>query len=208
MTPGIYAIINSINGKMYIGSSINIDKRWYKHRTELRRNEHHSGHLQRAWNKYKEENFYFITLLECKDSELHIIEQKVMDSLKPEYNVLPAAYSPKGYKHPKEFGNEISERLKGHEVSKETREKIGNANRGHRHSKETLEKISLASIGRRKPFKVFNGFISPDGVVYKNIFDLRKFSEEHNLNHRDLYHLAGGFQKSHRGWKRINERSD
>ncbi len=32
MTTGIYKILNKINGKFYIGSAINIEARWRRHR--------------------------------------------------------------------------------------------------------------------------------------------------------------------------------
>lgn len=60
---GIYKILNNINGKFYIGSSRNIDKRLNDHKNELRKNKHINPHLQSAWNKYGEENFSFEILL-------------------------------------------------------------------------------------------------------------------------------------------------
>lgn len=206
MTTGIYAIINIINGNMYIGSSINIKKRWYKHKTELNANKHHSQHLQRAWNKYGERNFSFVILLECDENHLKDIEQKFIDFLKPVYNVLPAAYSPKGYKHPKEFGEQIRQRMLGKSrMSKDGRKRVSIANTGRKHTPEELEKIGLASIGRRKPYKTYDGFISPDGIIYRNIFNIKEFSLRHGLKAGDMRRLDRGHQKSHRGWKRINE---
>lgn len=63
---GIYKIINKINGKIYIGESLNIDKRWDKHKEDLNSNEHHSYKLQKDWNELGENNFEFeiITLLD------------------------------------------------------------------------------------------------------------------------------------------------
>lgn len=61
----IYIIRNSINGKFYIGSSKNCRVRKLKHFNELRKNKHHSIHLQRAFNKYSEDNFEFIIIETC-----------------------------------------------------------------------------------------------------------------------------------------------
>ena len=44
---GIYKIENKVNGKVYIGQSIDINTRWYNHRKELNGNRHHNEHLQR-----------------------------------------------------------------------------------------------------------------------------------------------------------------
>ena len=62
---GIYKIENKVNGKVYIGQSIDIDTRWYNHRNELNGNRHCNEHLQNAWNKYGEHSFEFIIIEEC-----------------------------------------------------------------------------------------------------------------------------------------------
>lgn len=67
---GIYKIENLVNNKKYIGLSNNIDARWRSHRNMLNRNDHFNIFLQRAWNKYGEENFKFDIIKECSPSEL------------------------------------------------------------------------------------------------------------------------------------------
>lgn len=59
---GIYQILNIKNGKRYIGSSVDIELRWYNHRKELNEGIHHSPYLQSAWNKYGEDSFEFSVL--------------------------------------------------------------------------------------------------------------------------------------------------
>ena len=51
---GIYKIENKVNGKVYIGQSVNIKKRWKQHKYELNSNNHVNKHLQASWNKYKQ----------------------------------------------------------------------------------------------------------------------------------------------------------
>lgn len=84
---GVYIITNSINGKRYIGSSNNIRKRLWKHRSLLRHDKHENPHLQNAWNKYGEDNFVYSILEECDVSILLEREQYYIDILKPEYNI-------------------------------------------------------------------------------------------------------------------------
>ena len=63
---GIYAIVNKINNKRYIGSSKNIKHRWKQnHIPSLKFQNHHNRHLQSSWDKYGENNFYFEILEEC-----------------------------------------------------------------------------------------------------------------------------------------------
>lgn len=61
----IYKIENVENGKMYIGSSVTPQKRWYQHKKQLRNGVHHSLYLQNSWNKYGEECFVFEVIDEC-----------------------------------------------------------------------------------------------------------------------------------------------
>lgn len=85
---GIYMISNNLNGHKYIGSTNNFKRRLMRHRTELRKNRHHSIYLQRAYNKYGEDKFSIVILETCwpiRDT-LRFLEQKYLD-LNPEYNM-------------------------------------------------------------------------------------------------------------------------
>jgi group I intron endonuclease len=59
MTQVIYKIVNLVNDKFYVGSTVNKKVRFREHRKQLRGNRHHCKHLQAAWNKYGEEKFDF-----------------------------------------------------------------------------------------------------------------------------------------------------
>ena len=71
MAIGIYKIQNLINDKVYIGQSVDIEKRWSTHKAELKNNYHYNVHLQSAWNKYGEENFEFSIVEECDIGQLN-----------------------------------------------------------------------------------------------------------------------------------------
>ena len=62
---GIYEILNTINGKRYIGSAVNFNERWMNHKKMLKKGIHHSIHLQRAWNNHGGGSFEFSVLFEC-----------------------------------------------------------------------------------------------------------------------------------------------
>ena len=76
---GIYHIINKVNGKRYVGQSKDIKTRWSWHRSYLRRNKHHNLYLQRSWNKYGEDAFFFLVTDVCEESDLCKIEQSYID---------------------------------------------------------------------------------------------------------------------------------
>lgn len=56
---GVYAIRNNANGKVYIGESLNISRRWKYHKEELNNGTHHNYKLQEDWNIYGEASFTF-----------------------------------------------------------------------------------------------------------------------------------------------------
>ena len=87
MNSGIYLIFNKTNQKIYVGSTSNFNKRWSQHIATLQNNKHSNSHLQRSWNKYREENFIFTVWEECSIEELFNREQYYLDTLKPSYNV-------------------------------------------------------------------------------------------------------------------------
>jgi group I intron endonuclease len=59
-----------INHKKYVGQSIDIYRRWKDHKHELNGNRHHNVYLQRAWDKYGENNFDFCILERCDISDI------------------------------------------------------------------------------------------------------------------------------------------
>lgn len=83
----VYGIINILTSKKYIGSTSNFARRKSEHLSQLRKNKHHSQHLQRAWNKYGEENFRFVILEKLKkEDNCYDIEQLYLDKYKPYLN--------------------------------------------------------------------------------------------------------------------------
>ena len=56
---GIYKITNKVNGKVYIGQSRDIKRRWYEHRKVKGDYDRHSYPLYSAIEKYGIDNFEF-----------------------------------------------------------------------------------------------------------------------------------------------------
>lgn len=107
---GIYRIRNIINNKCYIGSSIDIRRRFYEHKHKLKFNKHPSYYLQRSYNKYKKENFTY-EVIEILDDFNKLIEreQYYIDTLNPEYNLCRKAGNTLGFKHSEETKKKFRE---------------------------------------------------------------------------------------------------
>lgn len=59
---GVYLISCAENGRIYIGSSAHIGRRFTYHRRDLRAGKHASRHMQLAWDKHGEKAFLFEVL--------------------------------------------------------------------------------------------------------------------------------------------------
>lgn len=102
---GIYRIENLVNGKNYVGQSINIYKRWKNHIDDLKEGVHYNCHLQRSWNLYGEDSFKFSILEECSVEELNIKEILYVDKFHAYtngYNQTFGGDGSIGYKHSEE----------------------------------------------------------------------------------------------------------
>lgn len=90
---GIYMYKNKINGKIYIGQSINLEQRDAQHRRRAfqENSSEYNSPLSRAARKYGWNNFDYLILKECSTKELNEYEQyyiKQYNSLVPYgYNV-------------------------------------------------------------------------------------------------------------------------
>ena len=102
MSSIIYAIFNIANDKCYVGQTYNKLKRFGEHLKTLKAGTHCNRLLQRAYCKYGEACFIFVTLETCSIDQLTIKEQYWIDILKPEYNLAPVAGSMLNYKHTEE----------------------------------------------------------------------------------------------------------
>lgn len=115
----IYKITNVINGKIYIGSSIDVEIRKKKHYYKLINNKHNNSHLQSSWNKYGESNFKFEIIEEVKDKDILLErEQYWLDKTKCYnrtigFNVCKTAGNTFGFKHSEKTKKYLSKIKKG-----------------------------------------------------------------------------------------------
>ena len=121
MKSGIYAIINQVNGKIYYGSSINLERRFSRHKYFLNKNKHPNSHLQNAWNKYGENVFSFEILEELQREKLLTIEQQYLDLTKQ----IPELYY--------NISNHSTAPMTGRKSSEETRKRLSFAKKGKKH---------------------------------------------------------------------------
>lgn len=146
MATGIYVILNTKNGKVYIGKGKNIASRWKHHKRCLKGNYHYNVYLQRAWDKYGEKAFKFQVLEYCTveqldEREMHFIA--VYKARGMAYNMTDGGDGVKGLPFSDEHRKNLSiAQKKRAPASIETRQKISIAAKNP--SVETRKKMSDA----------------------------------------------------------------
>ena len=117
MNSGVYKIENKITGDTYIGSTINLKRRYTDHISKLNKMVHPNKYLQEAWSVYGRDNFLFDVLELCEKDNLKKKEQQYIDTLNPTYNICP-----------------LSESSKGRPLSENTRVLFSNHMKGRKHA--------------------------------------------------------------------------
>lgn len=101
---GVFQLRNTVNGKILVGSSPNLDKAYNKHRTQCKFGGHINKALQADWDHYGEESFVYEILEQLKPAKeepdrndrkaLEEMEEKWLEKLQP--------YGERGYNKPKQ----------------------------------------------------------------------------------------------------------
>lgn len=145
---GIYAIINLVNGEMYVGSAVfgNIYNRFHRHLFGGSGN----ARVFEAGKEYGLNNFAFVVLERMGEETDSVDNVDLLERendyfllLKPTYNFAPIAGNTFGYKH-----TDAAKQAMRDNYSQERRDTIGALNRGKTLSPETREKIRLAALSR------------------------------------------------------------
>lgn len=155
LASGIYRIRNTVNGKVYVGSSKHAQRRMQAHKRLLRLNKHHSSHLQAAWNIDGEAAFVFDLIVVCAEADLLLYEQIAIDAYKAHindfgYNQARIAGSTRGFKHSPETKAALSKARAGRKRSLEWVANMSASRIGKPRDPEAVQKTGLANLGKRR----------------------------------------------------------
>lgn len=118
---GVYLITNILTSDIYVGSSINLGRRFKSYFTisHISKPVRSNTIIHRSLLKYGYAHFQLEILEYCKFNVILKREQYYLDLLKPTYNILKRANSSKGYKHTVEtLVNKMRPFLKLHNAKK------------------------------------------------------------------------------------------
>jgi group I intron endonuclease len=212
-TSGVCRICCSATGKIYVGSTVNLRERWYRHRWRLRSGSHCNSHLRQAWNRYGEGRFE-ITVLELVDApDLLRAEQEWIDRTrswdrKIGFNLYKTAGSPgdryariwTGFIDPS--GNDVTI-TNLHEYCREEGLDYPSMHRlamGRSKLKSYKGWTHKNSPRLREYVKVYDGFVNPAGQRVDSITNLAAFCRPRGLDPTHMVAVAHGRILSHKGW--------
>lgn len=223
---GIYKIINTKNGKFYIGSARFLGRRFSVHKSMLKSGTHDNLHLRRAFERYGENVFEF-DVVEYVDDGLLEKEQYHLDlhfdsgkCYNMNRTVEPQSLNDK---HRKDYllvdpQNQIVEfknclltdvvlqinKDYGSQVSiTGLHHVIKGKNKSHKKWR-TIENIgySCSRAGEKRKGELHDvKLLSPDGNVYGPIQNLKEFCRTHGIsNHSHMSNLIAGRTRYIFGW--------
>jgi group I intron endonuclease len=147
-----------VNGKKYIGKSINISKRLGRHCRNVK-----DGVITKFYNsvrKYGWDNFIFGIIEECDENTLdekeifHIQQYKTLNN---GYNMTSGGDGGITWIMPEDIRKKYSERMKKFKHTEEGKLKISESNKGRKWSDESKRRLSETLKGKKGPI------ISQDG---------------------------------------------
>jgi group I intron endonuclease len=169
-TSCVYQIRNTVSGKIYVGSTADMAKRFRAHRSFLANGTHSNRHLQASWNRHGPDAFVFEVLEQCSPSMLAEREAywiAKLDSCKKGFNIQhDPAHGNRGITYPPDIVERM--RLGRLPIRDETREKqriaatgrkypfrpISEAHkeavRNYRHTDDAKERIAASKRGKKR----------------------------------------------------------
>ena len=161
LQPGVYFIVDIDSEKTYIGSTGNLNRRRSEHLSELKRNKHYCGELQKLYSEGRSLELTVIPLETKQEAEE--MEQRLLDEFHASGVLLNKSSLARNEFLGVPFTEERREKLRkstlgnknclGRVVSDEMKKKISDANKGNTyclgrtHTPEAKEKISKAHLG-------------------------------------------------------------
>jgi group I intron endonuclease len=170
---GIYKITNIVNNKCYVGSSINIKNRIYKHFWLLSNNKHYNLHLQKSYNKYGKSNFIYEVIELCSENELFIKENFNIEKFKS---------------NDFEYGYNLA---------------TVNEFRRNNFNYEVKKKLSIHNKFKNKNFNTFSLTNIENGltIIFDNLVDAANYLVENNYAKGKLRNVRAMLSVSLRGKK-------
>lgn len=208
---GIYKIENRVNGKVYVGKTVNFRKRYvsykasYYNRTERQIN----SYLMNSIDKYKPENFTFSILESCSidylaERELFWMVELESTNLEKGYNL--RMDSSTGMITHDSTREKISNRLKKeYAEGTRTREAVSEWATNLWKDEELKDQMRQQVSESRRSFFIQNTKDGKVVAVWNGINQIMNHNRDYKW--QNVYAACNGSKKNYRGflWKRVDE---
>jgi len=223
--PGVYAIRNLKNNRLYIGSTVNLKSRKAQHFSHLRNDKHSNGFLQNDWNISGGEKWFVFEILEFATFEnVRNIEQIYINqhfdnsqncyNLRKDATVHTANFSNTPEITRKKHSENMKRRWKCEKFRKKISASISKAKVEKVKDPEYCKSLSVAlkKAWSKPEYKSFRDkiaderskhfeLISPDGEIHQGK-NIRRFCKENNLGYPSICSVLTGRIKHYKGWQR------
>lgn len=179
---GVYRWVNKVNGNTYVGSSVNLSRRfrtYYDFSYLSVRVQKSKSRIYSAILKHGYSNFQLEILEYCTKEKVISREQYYIDFFKPQYNLNLTAGSRLGSTHSEETRRTLSNFFKGRKLGEGTKnflslasKGMNNPNYGKTHTAETKASISLARLGKSFLSESMKEKLSADSGTKVKVLDL------------------------------------
>ena len=144
---GTYKITNNVNGRFYIGSSVNIHSRWSRHRCDFRDGKHENPYMLNDYIKCGIDAFEYSIIAQSPDEATSLLDEQALidasfDNQQQCYNINEIASKP-----PSPLGRVMKQ---------ETKDKIGASRSGEKHwnwgkklSDDHAAKLKASRLGKK-----------------------------------------------------------
>ena len=204
----IYLITNNINGKQYVGQTVQtIEKRFKRHcwkcTTKIPRMP-----ISHAIQKYGKENFSVQELRIC-------FNQEELDEKEIYFSQLFNTMSPNGYnlkvgRGPGHMSEELKKKIgdsnRGKKITEEQRKRLSEAHKGlpypesnRQKAKERFAGKSISLLGPYAPRKRIFKLINPDGILIETN-NLKQLCKNFQLTYGKMSEVINGHKPQHKGW--------
>ena len=171
-TIGIYKIENVVNGKVYVGQSLDIESRWKNHIYHLNKGDSPNSYLQRSWDKYGIDSFSFSIIESCAADELNSREIYWIDkfnSYECGYNLTKGGGGTAGYKLTADQVTRLRSALKGKPKSETYRKAMSERVKRWIQENGSPSSIAVVCLNTGKQYSNSNEASADTGVLSTSI---------------------------------------